>query len=66
MPYSRKAKYTHHRRINPDELKNMKTIEYPKFPHRIRYPEGTKAIRGQDKKTGKWRTQSILIPKKNR
>jgi len=66
MSYSRKAKYTHHRRINPDELYNMKTVEYPKFPHRVKYPSGTKAICGQDKITNVWRTQSILIPKKKK
>ena len=66
MPY-KKAKYTHHRRRNPDEFKasSFRTVPISHVSHQKKYPIGTKAIVGK-LKTGKSATQSILIPKKKK
>lgn len=68
MPYSKKAKYTHHRRAPPKEFKKgtLRTVPVSHVKTKKKYPEGTKAIRGERKKTGRWGTQSILVPKKGR
>lgn len=68
MPYSRKAKYTHHRRREPSEFKpgSFRTVPISHVHHIKQYPRGTKAIVGKIKKTGKGATQSILIPKRKK
>lgn len=64
----KKAKYTHHRRREPDEFKSgsFRTVPISHVPHIKRYPAGTKAIVGKLKETNKSATQSILIPKRKK
>lgn len=72
MPYSKKAKYRHYRQRSPKDF-DPKSFQTVKFNH-VRYQgkkfkgyhkSGTraKAVIGKEKKTGKSKIQSILIPK---
>lgn len=72
IPYSKKANYKHKRQQHPDKFKkgSLRTVDFHKVPYRgKKYKKyhkkgsGAKAIRGKKKKTKKWATQSILIPK---
>lgn len=66
MPY-KKSKYTHHRRRDPQKFKmeSFRTVPISHVPHTKKYPRGTKAIVGK-LKTGFWKTQSVLIPKRKK
>ena len=66
MPYSKKAKYTHHRQKPPEMCEDLsiRTVPISHVKHRKKYPKGTKAIVCKSVATGKGITQSILIPKK--
>jgi len=68
MPYSRKAKYRHFRRIEPKEFKKgtFRTvpITHTNYKGKKWNKKGVKAIVGKHKKSKKWRIQSILVPKK--
>lgn len=64
MPYSRAAKFTHHRRVHPDKLTKMYNVPISHTKARKKYPEGTRAIVGFNEKTGNWVIQSVLIPKR--
>jgi len=67
MPYSRKAKYTHHRQRQPELFEdNFKTvpISHTEYKGKKFKKKGVKAVTGKLKKTGKWKIQSILVPKK--
>jgi len=73
MPYSRKAKYHHKRQKSPKLYRrgSFKTVPFhhaeysgKKYKRWHRKGSGAKAVVGKLKKSGKWSTQSILIPKK--
>jgi len=73
MPYSRKAKYYHKRQKSPKKFvrTSFKTVPFhhtkysgKKYKKWHRKGSGAKAVVGKLKKSGKWGTQSILIPKK--
>lgn len=68
MPHSKKSEYEHHRKRDPGEFKKgtFRTVPVSHVPHRKRYPKGTKAVVGRSKKDNKFKTQSILIPKKKK
>lgn len=68
MPYSRKAKFTHHRRKDPSEFKkgSFRNVPISHVPHTKKYPRGTRAVVGRLKVTDKGATQSILVPKRKR
>jgi len=55
VPYSRTAKYTHHRRRDPAQFKpgTIRTVPISHVPHTAKYPNGTKAIVGKLKATRK-------------
>ncbi|MFX1480548.1 MAG: hypothetical protein ACFFCI_20860 [Promethearchaeota archaeon] len=72
MPYSKKARYRHHRQQQPNEFikGSFKTVPLNHTDYRgnkyARYMySGTpaKAIVGKLKSSGNWAIQSILIPK---
>jgi hypothetical protein len=67
MPYSKKAKYEHHRKKPPSKFikSSFRNVPISHVSHRKKYPRGTRAIVGK-LKSGKYATQSILIPKKKR
>jgi len=66
MPYSKKAKYIHYRRKQPDEFINTSFRDVPisHVKHTKKYPAGTRAVVGKLKATGKYATQTILVPKR--
>ena len=68
MPYSRKAKYKHHRQKKPGLFikSSFRTVPITHTAYRgkkFKKP-GVKAVVGKLKSTKKWATQSILEPKK--
>jgi hypothetical protein len=74
MPYSKKSCFYHKRQKQPNlfDESTFKTVpldhtEYKgtKFQEWSKKDSGAKAIVGKLKKNGKWRIQSILIPKGN-
>jgi len=70
MPYSRKARYRHYRQRSPREFVRgtFRTVSISHAPYRgkkFRKP-GVKAVVGRLKGSGRWATQSILVPKKKR
>jgi len=64
MPYSKKAKYTHHRQKSPRLFikKSFKTVPISHTSYRGKKfaQKTTKAVVGKLKKTGKWAIQTIL------
>lgn len=75
MPYSKKANYYHKRQKSPEKFKSgtFKTVAFNHAKYRGKKYEGyhksgtqAKAVVGKLKTTGKWSTQSILIPKKKK
>lgn len=68
MPYSKKAKYRHHRQRKPElfDETSFKTvpISHTKYRGKKYKKPGVKAVVGKLKKTGKPKIQSILEPKK--
>jgi hypothetical protein len=77
MPYTSKAKYTHHRQRKPKEFVRgtLKTVplEHTEYEGRKFRKKGAKAIVGRIRQKGKkacrkycWKVQSILIPKKGK
>jgi len=66
MPYSKQAKYLHKRQFHPSECETgaFATVPVEKTPYRGKYRKsGVQAVRCRDKDTGKWRTQSLQVPK---
>ena len=65
MPYSKSAKYTHHRRRPPESIQgnSWATIPISHTEATKKYPKGTLAVTGRSKTTNNWVIQSILIPK---
>jgi len=73
IPYSKKAKYYHNRQQDLDDFVkgSLRTVPLhhsgykgDKYKEWNKKGSGAKAIVGKKKKTKKWATQSILIPKK--
>ena len=66
MPYSSKAKFTHHRQKAPGEFiqASFRNVPISHVSHSKKYPAGTRAVVGKLKATGKSAIQTILIPKK--
>ena len=67
MPYSRKAKYYHHRQRHPNEFikgsfRNV-PISHTKYRGKKFKKKGARAIIGKLKKNKKWVVQSYLVPK---
>jgi hypothetical protein len=73
VPYSPKAKYTHHRRRVPSDFvdDSFRTLPASKardqLPHRYKGKKGIKVVMGrlkEPKKGKSWVIQSVLVPKK--
>jgi len=68
MPYSRKAKYRHFRRKDPKDFypDSFRTVKISHTDYRGKKwnKEGVKAVVGKEKKSGDWKIQAILVPKK--
>ena len=64
MPYSREAKYYHHRQKSPKLFiqESFRTVPIFKSGYKGKkyWKEGNLAIVGQNKRTGDWQIQSIL------
>jgi len=68
-PYSRKARFRHYRQRKPSDFKkgSLRTVPLSHSGYRGKKFKGTrgaKAVVGRLKGSGRWSTQSILVPKK--